>query len=156
MTPNQQLHYQSVLEGFNHGILIVTSENVLVYTNSQARKICQQLSRRKSGAASIPNLVWYACECLIKAQADYKGKRLIVTHRISAEQQVTIRITARWLEEHNILVILESSLAADPTVTAYGAAICSLVRVRKISHRLRRQLLAALTKFRHRKPLCKF
>ncbi|MBD2099423.1 helix-turn-helix transcriptional regulator [Leptolyngbya sp. FACHB-261] len=125
-----QLLYQAILEEFGHGVLIITPDNHLVYSNRQAHNICQQLASNDPHTPSIPKLVWYACECLIRAQADSPGKRVIVDYSISPDQKVTVRITARWLEVasahsqnptqghkgQHVLVILESSVPLDAEV----------------------------------------
>ncbi|MBD2101792.1 helix-turn-helix transcriptional regulator [Leptolyngbya sp. FACHB-261] len=156
--------YQAILEGFNHGILIVTRQGCVVYANTLAQQICQQLQSCAAADPSIPNLIWYTCECLIQAQADYKGKRVIVDHSITPAQKLTVRITARWLEvksaqiqpaeEAAILVILESNIPADAAVIwavppAYGltpreAEVWALARAGRTYRQIAEQLFISL------------
>ncbi len=164
MTLENSLLYQAILEGFNHGVLIVTQHNRLVYANSLARQICQGLAPNSAQVRSLPDLVWYACQCLVRAQADYQGKRVIVDYNVAPAQKVTIRITARWLEakadataapeEASILVILESSMPVDSAIIwaappEYGftpreAEVWSLARAGHTYRQIAQQLFISL------------
>jgi Bacterial regulatory proteins, luxR family len=83
----------SVLEGFINGILILNTQGEVVYTNSSAQRICQQLNPQNR----VPPEVWRACEALIESRELYDD-RLIIESEISVSQLQSYRVQVQWLE----------------------------------------------------------
>ena len=83
----------SVLEGFINGILILHPQGEMVYTNSSAQRMCEQLNSPKL----VPAEVWRACEALIESRELYDD-RLILESEIAVSPGQSYRVQVQWLE----------------------------------------------------------
>jgi DNA-binding CsgD family transcriptional regulator len=104
------LFAQEVMEGWLDGVLVLTQQGVIVYSNFCARRICQQLAQ-PAHADKIPAQVWRVCEALIDSQTVFPDRQVVLDDDITTET-LHIRIRARWLERPDrhppyLLVTLE-------------------------------------------------
>ncbi|NJN86113.1 MAG: helix-turn-helix transcriptional regulator [Leptolyngbyaceae cyanobacterium SL_7_1] len=101
---------QEVMEGWLDGVLVLTQQGAIVYSNSYARQMCQQLmpSSRLDG---IPTQVWRICKALMDSQTVFPAHRVVLDDDITTKT-LHIRIRTRWLERPDrhqpyLLVTLE-------------------------------------------------
>ncbi|UBF24720.1 helix-turn-helix transcriptional regulator [Kovacikia minuta CCNUW1] len=85
---------QAVLEGFVDGIVVVTDQQEIIYTNATAQSICAQLS--KEDKAFLPTEIQRAYEALVESR-DLYGDRSITIESEAATPETRFRIRAQWL-----------------------------------------------------------
>lgn len=91
---------QEVVEGWLDGVLVLTQQGTIVYSNRCARQICQQLVP-SSPPSEIPHQVWRICEALIDSREVFPEHRVVLDDDI-ATATVTIRVRARWVDRLDI------------------------------------------------------
>ncbi len=82
---------QAVLEGFVDGIVVLTDQQEVIYTNKTAQSICARLS--KDGSKPLPKEIQRVCEALIESH-DRFGDRSITLESEAATQETRFRIRA--------------------------------------------------------------
>lgn len=100
----------SVLEGLVDGILILQADGTILYSNSPATEICQNLSPTKS--TDVPSEVWRSCEALIESRELYGDRPLVIESEIEIDAAQMYRVRVQWLhlethEQPCLLVRLE-------------------------------------------------
>lgn len=100
----------SVLEGLVDGILILNAQGKILYANTPAIQICQNLNATHT--TELPDEVWRSCEALIESREFYGDRPLVIESELSLGQTQTYRIRVQWLilqdqKEPCLLVRLE-------------------------------------------------
>jgi DNA-binding CsgD family transcriptional regulator len=116
----------SVLEGFINGILILHPQGNLLYRNSSAICMCEQLHQ----VDQVPPEVWRACEALIESRELY-NERIIIESEIPVSHRKSYRVQVQWIElaelnEPCLLVRLEDQQQAMQGWTFVEAKKCGL------------------------------
>jgi DNA-binding CsgD family transcriptional regulator len=91
--------FQTVMEGYLDGILILTELSHWIHANAIARQICNQLSHNPSQSHAVPQEIWQVCESLINRRKRYPEQRIVLESEVMTQVGTTIRIRAQWLEE---------------------------------------------------------
>lgn len=104
---------QGVLEDFIDGIMIFTEQGDLVYANSYAQQIHQQLQSDSSQAQLISPALWQLCQPLLDSKHSQPEKPLIIESQISTHKLDSWRIRVQWfdLDSHQpecLLLTLEN------------------------------------------------
>jgi DNA-binding CsgD family transcriptional regulator len=89
----------SVLEGLVDGILILKSSGEVLYANTPATQICQQLTPNHT--IELPEEVWRSCDALIESRQLYGDRPLVIESEIARSQSQTYRIRVQWLTLEN-------------------------------------------------------
>lgn len=93
--PQNFLH--SILEGFIDGILVLTEQQEILYTNTTAQRLLQQLSKScRTNTMTLPREIWRSCEALIESQDLYPKQQFVIESEVSCEE-VTLCIRVQWL-----------------------------------------------------------
>jgi DNA-binding CsgD family transcriptional regulator len=100
----------SVLEGLVDGILILKRSGEVLYANTPATQICQQLTSNHT--IELPEEVWRSCDALVESRQLYGDRPLVIESEIARSQDQTYRIRVQWLilenqKEPCLLVRLE-------------------------------------------------
>lgn len=131
-TPVQKLNHnlillQGVVECLPDGIMIVTNEGELTYSNSCARQICQILRCDTScmdSAASVPSQIWRCCHALIESHTHYQQSVMIEDEILTEASRIRIRV--RWLDpnnlEHPLLLVTLEDQSQSAQYRAYAEA----------------------------------
>ncbi|PMB54248.1 helix-turn-helix transcriptional regulator [Fischerella thermalis CCMEE 5201] len=86
---------QAILDSFVDGVLILTTQRQLIYANEYALDICHQLRQNTKNQNIVPDDIWCFCESMIEDHKLFpKGN---VSIEIDANEQVKLRVRARWL-----------------------------------------------------------
>ena len=87
---------QEVIEGMQDGIMIVSETGKMVYANSNACKICNQLQQSTQDNSIVPAAIWKVCELLIKNSSIYH-KNFVISDDIIINDLASFRIRVRWI-----------------------------------------------------------
>lgn len=100
---------QGIVEGLPDGIMILSDRGEVLYQNSRAYRISQQLAQSSS---AVHPLIWQRCQTLMSNRNQTREQPLIIEDEIKTGEAVDIRIRVRWLdpgwmERPRLLVTLE-------------------------------------------------
>jgi DNA-binding CsgD family transcriptional regulator len=84
----------AILEGFVDGVLVLTDEKQIVYANSTASAICNQLLQ--SETAELPHELQRVCAALIDSREFYPNYPISIESELITAQ-TTYRVRAQWL-----------------------------------------------------------
>lgn len=84
----------ALLEALPQGVMVLTADLKLVYTNEKANRLCQQLAARDRRPAQSPLVVSEICHRLLKTKS-LEGRPLLM--ECQTPRQQTIRLRASWL-----------------------------------------------------------
>jgi DNA-binding CsgD family transcriptional regulator len=87
---------QEVIEGMQDGILILSETGKLVYANSNARSICNQIQQSSQENSIVPSKIWKLCEFLIN-NGGVIDNNLVLSDNIPINDFISFRIRVRWL-----------------------------------------------------------
>jgi len=97
----------AILEGFLDGILVLTTEQQLLYINNPAYRLCQQF-HNQNAANSIPPEIWQVCEALLESHELCPNKLLVMESDVMCEE-MTLRVRVQWLKleefEHSCMLV---------------------------------------------------
>jgi DNA-binding CsgD family transcriptional regulator len=88
---------ETVLEGFIDGILILSREGELIYSNQLAQSICQCLNQNLAPTKGVPQEVWRAGQALIESHELYFNQEVVIESEVPLAETV-IRIRVQWLQ----------------------------------------------------------
>ncbi len=88
---------QVIIESFIDGILILTTEGKLIFSNEYARCICRQLMPKLDTSHTVPEKIWRVCLSLIENRELFPEDKVIIESEIEITQGMKLRIRARWL-----------------------------------------------------------
>jgi DNA-binding CsgD family transcriptional regulator len=94
----QRCLLQAVIEGFVDGVLILTDRGEWVYANTQAFRICHQLSQGALQPNVVVQEIWRVCQSSSESCKLFPTKRVIIESEVTIDSSVTYRIRARWLD----------------------------------------------------------
>jgi PAS domain-containing protein len=100
----------AILEGFNAGILILSNQGEILYANSIARRICDQLNPNFLRSQKLPKEVDRAYQALVESRDFYTQQPVILESEIHRLNGSDVRLQAEWLsseEGDRILIRLE-------------------------------------------------
>ena len=105
--------FNAVIDGISDGILILSDRGEELYTNSQARTLCAQLSPARLSPAGIPEAVWRLCEALIESRELFPQRQWAIEDEIPLNSSTQLRLRVRWfqladVEPPYLLVTLEN------------------------------------------------
>jgi DNA-binding CsgD family transcriptional regulator len=89
---------EAVIEGFVDGILILTKRGDLVYSNTQARRICFSLIQGASQPNALAREIWRVCQSLSESYNLFPDRNIIIESEVKTDDSLTYRIRARWLD----------------------------------------------------------
>lgn len=89
---------EAIIEGFVDGILILTKQGELVYSNTQARRICFSLIQGASQPNAVAREIWCVCQSLSESYQVFPDRNIIIESEVKTEDSLTYRIRARWLD----------------------------------------------------------
>ncbi len=106
--------WSHLVESMPEGVIVVSQTVRPIYTNSKAKRLCQQLNSEEGQSASLLDVVAEVCRRLLKAEPQHKF--LIAEYQ--GLQGRSVRLRASWLStntprpglknnEPHILVLLE-------------------------------------------------
>lgn len=109
-TPSPLL--QAVTEGLVDGILILTPQGDLLYSNSHAQRLCQQLLSSTETPQTIPAEIWHVCETLIENRDVFPEQLVVLEDEIGDRKFPDLRVRVQWIElsdrrDPYLLVMLE-------------------------------------------------
>lgn len=95
MSPQKNDSFLSaILESFVDGVLILTEQGEVIYSNVLARRFCQQLSSQQT----LPSQVWQVCQYLIDSQELYPDRSVVLESEINQSPTLALRIRVKWLK----------------------------------------------------------
>lgn len=94
----QQFLLQAAIENFVDGILILTEQGEWVYANTQAHRICHQLSQYRLQPNTVAQEIWRVGQSLVESHQMFRDRNIMIESKIATDSSVTYRIRARWLE----------------------------------------------------------
>jgi DNA-binding CsgD family transcriptional regulator len=97
LSVNQSPFIQEVIEGLMDGILIVSKQGNVLYSNSCADRLCDRM-RHPSETTLIPASIWHICEMLIESYSLFPNQLLVLEDEIHLQSSETIRVRVRWME----------------------------------------------------------
>lgn len=99
-TPKRQksVFLSTVPDSLVGGVLIVAESGEVVYANSKAQEICQQLSSNSSAPQMIPEVVWQLCQSLIESQDLFPDRQLILESHFNSDCFGLLHVQARHFE----------------------------------------------------------
>lgn len=103
----QTTFLQEVIEGIQDGILILTETGKLVYANSNACKICNQLQPSSQDNMTVPSAIWKLCELLINNRS-FPNNDIVISDDIFVNDLAIFRIRVRWI---NLNIFAHSCLS---------------------------------------------
>lgn len=98
----QSTFLQHILEGFMDGVLILSEQGKLIYSNSYARQMCRLLKPELTQFNRVPPQIWRICEALLDSRSTFPDRSFVIEDEIFVGSTVLIRIRARWLELHEV------------------------------------------------------
>jgi DNA-binding CsgD family transcriptional regulator len=92
----QTTFLQEVIEGMQDGILIVSETGKLIYANSNAHNICNQLRQSSQEKTTVPSEIWKLCKLMINNRS-FANENLIISDDIYLSESASFRIRVRWI-----------------------------------------------------------
>jgi DNA-binding CsgD family transcriptional regulator len=92
----QTTFLQEVIEGMQDGIMIVSETGKVIYANSNAWRICNQLQQSNHERNTVPAAIWKVCEFLINNCNSFT-KINVISDDIIVNDLVNFRIRVRWI-----------------------------------------------------------
>lgn len=128
--------FQKVVEKLIDGILIVTEQKELIYSNENAQRILGKLHQGKVNTNIIPEEIWYVCQSLIQSRSLFPNQCWTIQSRIFTEYSTILDIQVRWfhietIETPCLLITLEDRHQAIKNVAAEEAQFYQLTRREK-------------------------
>ena len=88
---------EDILSDLVNGILLLTDEKKIVYSNLYSRRILKQLDKSVDGSSQIPLEIWHICQYLIDIRSLFPGQFWLTQFDIFVENLAILHIHARWL-----------------------------------------------------------
>lgn len=91
----------TVIEDLMDGIVILTEQKELIYTNDCARRILRRLNQDRTVTSLVPDEVWHICQTLIHSRRLFPSQYWQIESKIFVDSSVVFNIRVRWfhLEE---------------------------------------------------------
>lgn len=93
---------RGIMECLFDGTMLLTNDGELLYSNSDAARICQLLTTSTSNSTAptetIPHSIWDSCKALIDSREVYPDRPVIIEDEIKTQELGTIRIRVRWFD----------------------------------------------------------
>jgi DNA-binding CsgD family transcriptional regulator len=115
MTWMPSMLLQAVTEGWVDGILLLTQHGDLIYGNSHAQRLCQQIGGLSSKSQTLPPEIWHLCEALIESRELFPEQPIVLEDELGDRKCPRIRVRVQWVELTDnsgpcLLVMLEDRL----------------------------------------------
>jgi DNA-binding CsgD family transcriptional regulator len=88
---------QGVLEGISDGILVLSEQGELIYSNYCAYRLCQQIEPTQSKNFEIPDQIWQCCRALMDSRTLYPDRPVVIESEIVVSRSHSFRVRAKWL-----------------------------------------------------------
>lgn len=128
--------FQEIVEKLIDGILIVTEQKELLYSNKNAQIILGKLHQSKANSHIVPEEIWYVCQSLIQSRSLFPNQCWTIQSRIFTEYSTILDIQARWfnmetIKKNCMLITLEDRSQAIKNVAVEEAQFYQLTRREK-------------------------
>ncbi|MEM9903725.1 MAG: LuxR C-terminal-related transcriptional regulator [Cyanobacteria bacterium P01_D01_bin.44] len=84
------------------GILILSEQKKVLYTNENARKAFGQLTQDEPLQSPIPPEIWHICQLLIQSRQLFPNQNWLSEFDILTSTSATLHIRARWLKRDSL------------------------------------------------------
>ncbi len=128
--------FQGVIEKLIDGILIVTEQKELIYSNENAQRILGKLHQGRANTNIVPKEIWYVCQSLIQSRSLFPNQCWTIQSKIFTEYSTILEIQVRWFHMETIkipclLITLEDRNQAIKNVAVEEAQFYQLTRREK-------------------------
>jgi DNA-binding CsgD family transcriptional regulator len=132
----QSCLFQEVVEKLIDGILIVTEQREVIYSNENAHRILGKLHQGRANTNVVPKEIWYVCQSLIQSRSLFPNQCWTIQSRIFTEYSTILEIQVRWFPMETIkipclLITLEDRNQAIKNVAVEEAQFYQLTRREK-------------------------
>jgi DNA-binding CsgD family transcriptional regulator len=93
---------QEVIENLIDGVLVLTEERELIYTNDCARRILRQLNQNSLLANPVPREIWYICQTLIESRHLFPNQYWSLESKVFVDSSVVLNVQAKWINLETI------------------------------------------------------
>lgn len=95
--PSAQPIFEHIIDNLIKGLLIITEQRQVLYCNTCADRILQQLSRNLNGRDFIPPEIWHICNFLIEGRELFPHQLWIHESKLFVNSSWSVHVQARWL-----------------------------------------------------------
>jgi len=90
--------WQDVMENLTEGIVMLTAEGKIIYTNEWAGRFLRQINRGRSQTDELPREIWHVCQCLIESRHLFPHQHWRLESKIITETSVFFQILVQWMK----------------------------------------------------------
>jgi DNA-binding CsgD family transcriptional regulator len=89
---------ESAIEDLLNGLLILTTQQELLYANDRARQTLALLNFDRSVTEGIPEEIWHVCQSLIQSRRLFPNQYWSIRSEVSINHSLGLDVQAKWLD----------------------------------------------------------